>query len=54
MVTAGQQCPKKYTAEQIAEATVTALNRTVPAAVAGLSQIFLHISQRMKVQLFIT
>merc|ERR1711963_376187 len=37
MVTAGQQCPKKYTAEQIAEATVTALNRTVPAAVPGIT-----------------
>ena len=35
MVTAGQSCPTKYTAADIARATVTALNRTVPAAVAG-------------------
>jgi len=37
MVTAGQQCTKKYTAADIAKATVTALNRTVPAAVAGIT-----------------
>ncbi|XP_071503544.1 LOW QUALITY PROTEIN: fructose-bisphosphate aldolase A-like, partial [Diadema antillarum] len=37
MVTAGQSCTKKYTPEQIAEATVTALNRTVPAAVPGIT-----------------
>lgn len=37
MVTAGQSCPKKYSAEDIARATVTALNRTVPAAVAGIT-----------------
>jgi len=37
MVTAGQQCSKKYTAADIAKATVTALNRTVPAAVAGIT-----------------
>ncbi|XP_067014990.1 fructose-bisphosphate aldolase [Anabrus simplex] len=36
MVTAGQSCTTKYTAEDIAAATVTALNRTVPAAVAGI------------------
>ena len=35
MVTAGQSCPKKYTAAEIAKATVTALQRTVPAAVPG-------------------
>lgn len=35
MVTAGQSCTKKYTSAEIACATVTALNRTVPAAVAG-------------------
>ena len=35
MVTAGQSCSTKYTAAQIAEATVTALQRTVPAAVPG-------------------
>ncbi|KAH9525825.1 hypothetical protein Btru_002478 [Bulinus truncatus] len=37
MVTAGQGCTKTYTAEDNARATVTALNRTVPAAVAGIT-----------------
>lgn len=37
MVTAGQSCPKKYTPEQVALATVTALRRTVPAAVPGIT-----------------
>merc|ERR1712154_378364 len=37
MVTAGQQSSKKYTAQDIAKATVTALNRSVPAAVAGIT-----------------
>jgi len=37
MVTAGQSCPKKYTPEQVALATVTALQRTVPAAVPGIT-----------------
>ncbi|NP_001116978.1 fructose-bisphosphate aldolase [Strongylocentrotus purpuratus] len=37
MVTAGQSCPTKYTPEQVAKATVTALNRTVPAAVPGIT-----------------
>jgi fructose-bisphosphate aldolase, class I len=36
MVTAGQSCPKKYTNQQNALATVTALRRTVPAAVPGI------------------
>ena len=36
MVTAGQSCSKKYTPEQVAEATVEALRRTVPASVPGL------------------
>ena len=35
MVTAGQSCTKKYTAADIARATVTALQRTVPPAVPG-------------------
>ncbi len=35
MVTAGQSCAKKYTPEQIAEATVVALRRSVPPAVPG-------------------
>lgn len=37
MVTAGQSCTKKYTPEQVAVATVTALRRTVPAAVPGVT-----------------
>lgn len=36
MVTAGQSCPKKYTAEQNGKATVIALSRGVPAAVPGM------------------
>jgi len=36
MVTAGQSCAKKSTPEQNALATVTALRRTVPAAVPGI------------------
>ena len=35
MVTAGQSCSIKYTAEDIAKATVTTLSRTVPPAVPG-------------------
>lgn len=35
MVTAGHSCPKKYTSQEIALATVTALRRTVPPAVPG-------------------
>jgi len=37
MVTAGAQCATKYTPEQVAEATVTALSRTMPAAVPGVT-----------------
>nr|XP_048707125.1 fructose-bisphosphate aldolase B isoform X1 [Caretta caretta] len=36
MVTAGHSCPKKYTPQEVAMATVTALDRTVPAAVPGI------------------
>uniref|UniRef100_A0A8C8RVK7 Fructose-bisphosphate aldolase n=1 Tax=Pelusios castaneus TaxID=367368 RepID=A0A8C8RVK7_9SAUR len=36
MVTAGHSCPKKYTPHEVAMATVTALLRTVPAAVPGI------------------
>jgi fructose-bisphosphate aldolase class I len=36
MVTAGHSCAKKYTPEQNAFATVTALRRTVPSAVPGI------------------
>lgn len=35
MVTAGQSCTTKYTPEDIAKATVTALARAVPPAVPG-------------------
>ena len=37
MVTPGQACTKKYTSEQIGMATVTALRRTVPSAVPGIT-----------------
>uniref|UniRef100_A0A0K8RK68 Fructose-bisphosphate aldolase n=1 Tax=Ixodes ricinus TaxID=34613 RepID=A0A0K8RK68_IXORI len=37
MVTAGQSCPKKYTPADVARATVTTLQRTVPAAVPGIT-----------------
>ncbi|XP_013786456.1 fructose-bisphosphate aldolase-like isoform X2 [Limulus polyphemus] len=37
MVTAGQSCPIKYKPEDVAKATVTALQRTVPAAVPGIT-----------------
>lgn len=37
MVTAGFQCPTQYTPEQNALATVTALSRTVPPAVPGIT-----------------
>lgn len=35
MVTAGHSCTTKYSNEEIAMATVTALRRTVPPAVPG-------------------
>nr|CAH7725292.1 unnamed protein product [Callosobruchus chinensis] len=37
MVTPGMECPNRATPEQIALATVTALQRTVPAAVPGVT-----------------
>ncbi|XP_072389907.1 fructose-bisphosphate aldolase-like [Diabrotica undecimpunctata] len=37
MVTSGQSCPKKASAEEIAEATVTAFQRRVPCAVPGVT-----------------
>uniref|UniRef100_A0A2K6CIB9 Fructose-bisphosphate aldolase n=1 Tax=Macaca nemestrina TaxID=9545 RepID=A0A2K6CIB9_MACNE len=37
MVTPGHACPIKYTPEEIAMATVTALRRTVPPAVPGVT-----------------
>lgn len=45
MVTAGQSCSKTYTAEDNARATVTALQRTMPAAVPGKTIIFLIITR---------
>jgi len=36
MVCPGTDCPKTYTVEQSAQATVTALQRTVPPAMAGI------------------
>ncbi|KAJ3214479.1 hypothetical protein HDU67_001611 [Dinochytrium kinnereticum] len=37
MVCPGQDCPTKYTPQQIGEATITVLRRTVPAAVPGVT-----------------
>lgn len=37
MVTCGQTCPKYYSCEDIAKATVTTLQRTVPVAVPGIT-----------------
>lgn len=37
MVTAGQSCTTKYTPQDVARATVTALQRTMPAAVPGVT-----------------
>jgi fructose-bisphosphate aldolase class I len=36
MLNIGFDCKKKYTSEDIARATVTALQRTVPPAVPGI------------------
>ncbi|XP_072295678.1 fructose-bisphosphate aldolase B [Eucyclogobius newberryi] len=36
MVTPGHSCPKKFTPQEVAMATVSALRRTVPAAVPGI------------------
>lgn len=61
MVTAGHSCPKKYGAQEIAMATVTALRRTVPPAVPGetniemfahtvlMSVLYLHLTSLMYV-----
>lgn len=46
MVTAGHSCSHKYSNQEIAMATVTALRRTVPPAVPGE----LHISPRKSVK----
>lgn len=35
MVTAGHSCPTKYSPEEVAMASITALRRTVPPAVTG-------------------
>lgn len=37
MVTTGQACPTRASSEEIAMATVTALSRTVPPAVPGIT-----------------
>jgi len=37
MVTAGQSCPTKFSPQDVADATVCALRRTVPAAVPGIT-----------------
>lgn len=46
MVTAGHSCSHKYSSQEIAMATVTALRRTVPPAVPGeldAAHIFLNL-----------
>lgn len=43
MVTPGQSCPKRATAAEIGLATVTALRRTVPAAVPGASFVIIVV-----------
>ena len=45
MVTAGQSCPKKYTPQDIAVATVKALQRRVPASVAGMCDLHVYTEQ---------
>lgn len=37
LIATGQSCQTKYTPEQIAEATVTTLQRTTPVAVPGIT-----------------
>lgn len=46
MVTAGHSCSTKYSPEEVAMATITALRRTVPPAVTGKSRLpfFYHIT----------
>jgi fructose-bisphosphate aldolase class I len=59
MVCPGQECPIKYTPQQIAEATVTVLRRTVPPAVPGITFLSggqseenatVHLNEMNKVQ----
>lgn len=59
MVTAGHSCSTKYTPEQVAMATITALRRTVPPAVTGkpdscLAGFHINVSKfcRKKVKVF--
>ena len=52
MVTAGHSCPHKYSNEEIAMATVTALRRTVPPAVTGESLCFCSFIEETRVGLF--
>ncbi|KAI9138427.1 fructose-bisphosphate aldolase [Paraphysoderma sedebokerense] len=60
MVTPGVSCPKKYTPQDVALATVTVLRRTVPAAVPGVTflsggqseeEATLHLNAMNQVQL---
>lgn len=45
MVTAGHSCPTKYSPEEVAMASITALRRTVPPAVTG-EPAGCHISEK--------
>jgi len=52
MVTAGMSCATKYSPEQVAEATVTALRRRVPPSVPGTrsSSSTLKVTLSLKVK----
>jgi len=45
MVTPGQSHAKRATPQEVAVATVTALRRTVPAAVPGINLLLLELCQ---------
>lgn len=55
MVTAGHSCPRKYSAQEIAMATVSALRRTVPPAVPGeITFRYLHTWLNKQVYLILS
>lgn len=46
MVTPGHSCSTKYTPEDVAMATITALRRAVPPAVAGKSEVVVNTEMK--------
>lgn len=50
MVTPGHSCLTKFSPDEIAMATVTALRRTVPPAVTGLKYLFKNITMTSSVK----